>query len=248
MLRATLSIVFGFVILLIAAWQSGSTGEICEATKTAQEHCDSYNLAPFLIIKVFKIFHALEGVVTALATAAIAWFTWTIWQVNKSQLIHGHKVERAYVSGGGAPEVQQFDLGTLTTGMGRGLAGSSTTRHRVFKKHTGKFMVCVNNYGKTPGRLEWVGFGFCDARNIPAEPIYERRYFYDWVQPGVRDRPIFPIPIPKDRPETAVYGRFYYWDIFGGLHSCGFINEIGPKGESVPILAPAAYTEERDED
>src|SRR5689334_12939537 len=42
-----------------------------------------------------------------------------------------------------------------------------------------------------------------------------------------------------------VYGRFYYRDIFGRRHSCGFINEIGPNGESVPILAPAAYTEER---
>jgi hypothetical protein len=26
-------------------------------------------------------------------------------------------------------------------------------------------------------------------------------------------------------------------------HSCGFINEIGPNGGSVPILAPSAYTE-----
>lgn len=83
MLKATLALVAGFVILLIAAWQSGSTGEICEATNTGREQCAGYNLAPFLIIQIFKILHTLEGAITALATAAIACFTWTLWKSNE---------------------------------------------------------------------------------------------------------------------------------------------------------------------
>jgi len=106
----------------------------------------------------------------------------------------------------------------------------------------------INNYGKTPADLTGIGFGFCDAKSIPPEPIYEHRYRWDQVQPGDRGRAVFPIDIPKDKPATAVYGRFYYRDIFGGHHSCGFINEIGVEmNRSDPIPAPAAYTEERDE-
>jgi hypothetical protein len=44
---------------------------------------------------------AIAAGVTAVATIAIAWFTGTIWIINRSQLRHGREVERAYVSGGG---------------------------------------------------------------------------------------------------------------------------------------------------
>jgi len=166
-------------------------------------------------------------------------------KVSQDQIAHSHKVERAYISGGGAQEIEVVNRGTQTV---RTADGSTMTidlgRENI---PTGNFVVCVNNYGKTAGELWEVGVGFCDAQNIPEVPIYDRQYRYDWIQPGDRGRPILSIAIPKDRPASAVYGRFFYRDIFGNSHSCGFINRIARPDESVPILAPAAYTEERDE-
>ena len=114
---------------------------------------------------------------------------------------------------------------------------------------TGNFMVCVNNYGKTPAALEWIRIGFCDLSSIPPSPTYTHlRYRWDWIQPGDRARRVFPIEIPA--AATVIYGRFYYLDIFGGRHSCGFINEFGiERNRSEPVLASNAnaYLDERDE-
>jgi hypothetical protein len=154
-------------------------------------------------------------------------------QVSRDQIAHSHKIERAYISGGGARDrIFTYISAANTPVYGPG----------------NDFVFTVNNYGKTAGELREIGYGFCDIGNIPAVPIYERRYFYDWVQPGDRGRTTFQIPIPTDRAATAVYGRFYYRDIFGKNHSCGFINRIVPNTESVPIPAPSDYTAERDED
>ena len=149
--------------------------------------------------------------------------------VAKDQIAHSHKIERAYMSGGGAIN-QVFH---------------SFSAHGTPIYVPGKdFVFCVNNYGKTVGELSEIGYGFCDAADIPPVPSYDVRYFHDWIMPGDRGRPLFQIPLPPKN--TAVFGRFYYRDIFGGRHSCGFINRVGPS-ESVPISAPAAYTDERDE-
>ena len=50
--------------------------EICEiAEKTKEEHCTTYRVLPFLVIKIGKVLDALGAAITALATIAIAWFT-----------------------------------------------------------------------------------------------------------------------------------------------------------------------------
>jgi hypothetical protein len=240
----------GLVAYVLALWAFALAGfpthaEVCEITAVGK-HCASYNILFATALKAAKAVDHWSALITAIATGVIAWFTTTIWIINRRQLAHSHQVERAYISGGGAPEVQEIDLGTEII---HGVMGGATTRHKgIERRQTGNFMLCVNNYGKTAGELRWVGFGFCDAQNIPASPAYQYRYRYDWIQPGDRGRPFLPIVIPTDRPATAVFGRFYYRDIFDRWHSCGFINEIGlERNRSDPLLAPRAYTEERDE-
>jgi hypothetical protein len=85
-IRIVIGLCAGVVLILIAAWSSGFTGEICYETKTGQQHCDPYNLAPFLVIKAFEGLHTLDTVITALATVAIAWFTWTLWRATTGTL------------------------------------------------------------------------------------------------------------------------------------------------------------------
>jgi hypothetical protein len=81
--RVIVGIVAGFLLILIAAWFSGSTGEICKEAKSGHEQCSTYNLAPFILFQIREAIHAIEGVITALATVAIAWFTWTLWQSSE---------------------------------------------------------------------------------------------------------------------------------------------------------------------
>jgi hypothetical protein len=82
--RVTIALCCGFAIVLIAAWSSGLTGEICEQTKSGQEQCAVHNLASFFLLKVGKFLDDSAVVVTALATAAVAWFTWTLWKSSEN--------------------------------------------------------------------------------------------------------------------------------------------------------------------
>ncbi len=186
-------------------------------------------LVIFLIIWFGIGIDGVSTVVTAVATGAMAIFTYIIKDINKRQLLRSEDVERAYVSGGGA--------------MNKVFHSVSAQNTPIYVP--GKdFVFCVNNYGKTAGELREVGYGFCDANNIPEVPSYEGQYFYDWIMPGDRARVLFQVALPAGK--NAVYGRFYYRDIFGKRHSCGFINRVSPD-ESVPIIAPPAYTDERDD-
>jgi hypothetical protein len=184
------------------------------------------------------------GAITALATIAVAIFTATIWQINRSHLSHSHQVERAYISGGGEPFLERNERFEELFSI----SGGGPTQRVIETTPTGKFVLRINNYGKTAAELLGFAVEFCDAKNIPQNPVYSRQYWYDWILPGDRGRPVKLVDIPTDRPATAVYGRFYYRDIFGKSHSCGFINKINREtGESVPVEAQRAYTDEQDE-
>jgi hypothetical protein len=73
----------GVAMMLIAAWLSGSQGEICEQTKSGQEHCAVYNLSVYFLFKIGGFLNDSAVVISAIATAFIAWFTWTLWQSNE---------------------------------------------------------------------------------------------------------------------------------------------------------------------
>ncbi len=227
----------GLALLLLPPY-----GRYCGSQSGGDYYCTAYGVA----IALGEWVELHDGAVTAIATGVIAWFTITIWIINRRQLTHANKVERAYISGGGAQEIQRRHRGTRTDNS---QIGNVVTVDLGYEEiSTGNFVVCVNNYGKTPGELYWVGIGFCDADSVPGgEPSYKFVYRHDWIQPGDRGRPIFPEPIPNDSRATAVFGRFYYRDIFGGKHSSGFINRIEGPRQSDPLLAPAAYTNQRDE-
>ncbi len=180
---------------------------------------------------------AIEGFLTLLATIAIAIFTLTIWRVNRSQLQHAHKVERAYVSGGGAPIMRETRIQRDRRGLFPGNV-TTTVIEPVFEP-TGEFGLTINNYGKTPGEIFEYGVGWCEATQIPDQPIYEWTHHHDWAAPGVGSRPLKNIKIPTEKySRLAIFGRFRYQDIFGNPHSDGFIQE----GDR-PLLAPKPYTE-----
>jgi hypothetical protein len=97
-----------FVVLFFALIPSHY--EICEvAEKTKEEHCTPYQVVPFVGIKIAQVLDKAGGIITALATIAIAIFTLTLkratdrlWDAGEKQLSHlsdtAERQLRAYVT------------------------------------------------------------------------------------------------------------------------------------------------------
>lgn len=202
------------------------------------KECASYNLVYYDLLIVYGFIDNHNGIVTALATAVIGYFTYTIWDSNRDQLRHAHQVERAYISGGGAPVFRLVGKSPeIAAAMGIAKMPSTPVP-------TGEFQLQINNHGKTAGELLRFGIKFCGLAEMPETPDYEIFIFPDWIGPGTQSRPLVNIRIPAHLPdERVVYGRLYYKDIFGDHHSSGFVLKLTNVG-SDPLLGPsAAYTE-----
>jgi hypothetical protein len=159
---------------------------------------------------------------------------------NAAQISAEHipRVERAYLSGSGtARRAVMFTDPTIP----------------ATAKMVATFGFDINNFGKTPGELFEIKYGFLaiptDPNFVaPGPPQYTERLFWqDWYRPGIQSREIpWRVEIPPRFP-LIIFGRLYYRDIFGQKHSSGFILRIESSGDTTPIPADPRYTEERDE-
>jgi hypothetical protein len=161
--RSIAFLIFGGALLVFGLWSYGvipTYAQYCEYhAQTDHEKCASYHVAIVAVRNVGWFLDSISPALTAIATAAIGWFTYTIWKANQSQLKHGREVERAYLTGGGGPE------------DGRGL---------IFK-------LDAANYGKTPAFIFKYAIEFCNVDTLPAEPDYKEPYFFsDRLAPGER--------------------------------------------------------------
>jgi hypothetical protein len=190
-------------------------------------------LVQFLVFLLQLIAFIVQAIYLAKSAGEMRNTTAAAERVAQDQIAHSHQIERAYMSAGGVPETRVVIVNVPISSE----PFAQTIPHAQGRELTGRFEVHINNHGKTPGELMQIAIGFCDADNIPPEPIYDPQPFHDWIGPGTQSRPMDHRPIPTDRPATAVYGRLYYRDIFGGSHSSGFIQR-----GSAPLLGPAPYT------
>src|SRR5262245_30083751 len=138
--KITIVAVPAYVIALWAYALAGfpSQGEICEITARGKD-CGSYNILFAWAWNIAKAADHWSALITAIATAFIAYFTKTIWDINRSQLRHGHQVERAYISAGGFRRFLPQPIDPLSR------------EYRLVD--TGRFEFHVNNYGKTSGTV-----------------------------------------------------------------------------------------------
>jgi hypothetical protein len=151
-------------------------------------------------------------------------------------IIHGRRVERAYVSGGGAfLQISGLDPQT----------GKPTSQM------TDTFQLTVDNYGKTPARVFNVEIGFCNATNIPPVPIYARNEFLSAVVPPNKEGAFTSVRLRRNQIlGDTIFGRFTYETVFRRRflrrpkrHHAGFILHITPNLAVEPINAPRAYTD-----
>jgi len=112
-----------------------------------------------------------------------------------------------------------------------------------------KFLFQINNFGKTPGELFWIRYGFVPlGAETPAVPVYTRElYWHDWYKPQTQSKDIPPLGDLEFGTKGRIFGRYYYRDIFKKWHSAGFILGFDARGGTESVDAPDAYTDERDE-
>lgn len=128
--------------------------------------------------------------------------------------------QRAYISGGGnADDVRQ------------------------------NFLLLINNAGKTPGEITAMEFGFCDAADMPPEPIYTTFPSVAWIAPDTHHLQFTTIEIQSMRPGVSippgdinVYGRIRYRDVFRRPYHFCFCVTVRPDGRTfVTPNPPRAY-------
>jgi hypothetical protein len=172
--RVILALIGGFGLILIASWSSGLTGEICNETKTGQEHCTPYNLAPFILIEIFKALDAASVAITALATVAIGYFTLTLKRSSDS--LYVATKESADAANLSARAAINIELPIL--------AAEVSDFHFSSVKEQGPtgilqdFQCCFANYlllvngGRTICRVTQIEGGWYFGADLPVAPVY----------------------------------------------------------------------------
>ncbi len=235
-IAALIGILFLFSLLVPAY------GEICHTDyDTHHKYCTSYHIALVLLWHIGELLNYYGIAVSAFFTGVIGYFTRTLWVNAKAELIHSHKVERAYISAGGGREIQwdvSHKVGTTVNAI-------IETRTR---RDTGQFEFHVNNFGKTPGCIRAIAYKICEESAIAkTEPIYAGKYWNSWIDPGRISLCIDIDKIPTELKEPAAYGRVWFKTIFETWHSSGFVYRIR-QGEGSKSISPPhpSYIEERD--
>jgi hypothetical protein len=111
------------------------------------------------------------------------------------------------------------------------------------------FLLLINNAGKTPGEITAMEFGFCDAADMPPEPIYTTFPSVAWIAPDTHHLQFTTIEIQSMRPGVSippgdinVYGRIRYRDVFRRPYHFCFCVTVRPDGRTfVTPNPPRAY-------
>jgi len=220
------AIVVGLALVLYWVGRS-STFQICQARHDQYSAYQQDQEGPLALKWVWRnakvsvrcgleFVEVNHGPLTALATIALAIFTTTLWRATSKLVKHTPKVERAYISGGGR---YRIDPNT----------GAIDFR---------RFVLTVQNYGKTPGTVIAYAAFVADRTNLPPRPAY--------LAPGFTPTPFHGVyqlggptqPISDDTPVSVganpiAYGRMWYTDIFDKVHYFSF---------ALPIRTPNDHT------
>src|SRR5208282_4364980 len=230
-------------------------GQICEYTQAGYKECTTNNIISVALWPVEKFLNDIAPALTAFATVAIALLTRRLWKINRSQLQRNRKVERAYVSGGGARTIVHRTSTSASAAPNSVITRRSDNGlYDIIEPINDFFDLHVNNHGKTPARLHHVRVGFCDASvPLPAVPPYEDRLpCSDAIGPGTQSRFLRQVRLTRRWTRTAICGRFYWIDIWNREWSSGFVYEIpldrpASQNGSLSIESPSVYWEDRRE-
>jgi hypothetical protein len=172
--------------------------QYCEGAYANQKDCAPYEMVASL--GTFLEVH--NAIIAAIATVAIAYFTWTIREVNKSQLVHARQVDRAY----------------LWPGFGKSYLSDDKQRRT--------WRIRVWNSGKTVGILQTVYHALVPVDDFNAGKIRYKAYRgrEDVLPPSVGEPNERETGIEFETYATPMVscGWIVYEDIFGDIQRQGW--------------------------
>src|SRR5206468_1190438 len=114
--------------------------------------------------------HAVEGAITALATAAIAWFTWTLWRSNeKMWAVTKVAADAADRSARAAIGIELPIIQIVPDGIGWG----DTLEDGIQRHYCSVGQFTFKNVGRTKAFPTEFRCGWTLGATLPSEPIYQ---------------------------------------------------------------------------
>lgn len=244
--RIVLTLIGAFVVILVVAWLSGSTAEICDKSQAGQKECTAYNLAPFILIQIREFLHSIENIITALATIAIAWFTWTLyqssekmWRVNRQTTFAAiHSAQAAKKAVEYAPRVERAYLF---------LSLDVKSRIEIWQPHVDDTRSYIEfgfkNHGKTPAVVEELHVtAMFWAESWPAMEIAEKLVIQrGWVISAGETQGEYKTEFSlhdsaverarKREGYILFWGKVVYRDVFKEVHESGWCRAFDFKSE-----------------
>jgi hypothetical protein len=270
--RVVWALVCGFCLILVAAWFSGSTGDICKESNTGYEQCTPYNLIPFILIQIREGLHSIEGIIAALATIAIAWFTWTLRQSTEKMWIETKKAANAADLSAKAVTIVEFpiirsawvgpELLYVDELVGLDKPYEGVPNHGPPTKFSAIAEVEYHNYGRSPAFPVGILVGYTVADKLPEIPVY-RKIGHPAPSAVVKERDVGKIEthfgfelsdiertqIAESKAVLWFYILMTYIDIMDRPHEIGSCWQWGKQKPADDIMyffdngtAPAAYT------
>jgi hypothetical protein len=229
LLRVSVGILTGIILLLTAAWLSGSTGQICEYDQSsAQNECASYGLPIYVLVKGGLFLNFYGALIAGLATIAIAAFTYTLKQ-STDQLAQTHRA---------TAEAQERDTKIIQ----RAYLAVEPDGIRPMRSDIGKLLgyVTIKNVGHLPARnvsafvsIKYANgdhyndfsLGVADGSYVVAPGIFLRQGSSSFDKSVInklsKDKLFFYVWGAVYYNDGFVYGRHtrfcqrYRWEIFG---------------------------------
>ena len=218
--------------------------EICEVDSGANEHCSRYNVALFFLIKVAEFLDTHDGVVTAIATIAIAWFTLSLRDVSREQ----GKISRTAVDLSRNTERAYVKMSHRAPGLEWGF---------WVKCDDCSVRIQVKNHGSTPADVTDVVVKCLVLRKshkLPGTPNYRQRGARPALKAFLVKDDEFTYStrfqlttrkvaaVKKGNLILFIYGYADYIDRFGDRHRGGYARQYQP---GLDILLDRMTAEER---
>ncbi|BAM91093.1 hypothetical protein S58_51140 [Bradyrhizobium oligotrophicum S58] len=223
--------VLGFaVMLLIFLFSSDFTAhyEICEPANTGAKDCASYNMLSYAFHKIGTTLDALNGAITAIATAFIAWFTLSLrqstdklWEAGERQIaianVSAETAQRAAVTAERALTVVERAFIMISD-----ISIVTISQYHTIIVH--RINVNVLNSGRTPARNYVSCVNLVVVDDLPHDFRFADRT-HDGLVAGVigpQSRTYFQVDVfiqdalatHEGRKKTFIYGWMEYDDIF----------------------------------
>jgi hypothetical protein len=214
-------------------------GQICEVTDPPK-NCESYNVFFYSTWRLAKAADHWSALVTAIATAFVAWFTWTLWQSNEKMWQATKTAADAALRQANAMVAAESPIFTIASLK---LVGYEDERSGVatvdpvlpgVPPHFCRPLIFFQNSGRTGVTINRV---FCDwtvAPTVEETPVYHFEEIWNgylgkessiWFrsQNGIGLSDLEAEHIENFGAFLWVYGKIIYTDFLGDRFEHGYI-------------------------